>query len=146
MHMRNLLNCSPVANKSVNQLLRLSDATNESNRAFKNMNSPTDEWEDWFVSLPVFTLDLITCEDWKKSLMNSMESPVIKELLSLIETRIRALEATPVTETTSNKQGPDKKSCYMCQSTYFVSYCPPLKEFPPTSHHTFVHGRLSENS
>ncbi|XP_051165296.1 uncharacterized protein LOC127284057 [Leptopilina boulardi] len=92
-HMWKLLSCPPAAKRSVDELLRLLDATNESFRAFENIGRPVNEWDDWFVHILVHKLDHSTREDWETVLQDTEDFPTYTKLSSFIESRIRALEA-----------------------------------------------------
>lgn len=93
-HMRILLSYPAASKRSVDEILRLLDSTNESIRAFYNMSRPVELWDNWFVHLLVNKLDPVTREDWETSLKDSEDFPSFEELSSFLENTVRAFEAS----------------------------------------------------
>ncbi|XP_051162407.1 uncharacterized protein LOC127282276 [Leptopilina boulardi] len=161
-HMRKLLSCPPASKRSVDDILRLLDTTNESIRAFSNMNRPVDLWDDWFVHILTNKLDPVTREEWEYSLKDSEDFPMYEELSSFFETTVRALEASHPIENSPKAQNntkskpqsnhfdkkskksqisvnhsqtetkPKSKACPLCQTYHYLSYCPQFKKLKVT--------------
>ncbi|XP_043461792.1 uncharacterized protein LOC122506254 [Leptopilina heterotoma] len=156
-HMRKLLSCPVASSRSVDEILRLLDATNESIRAFTNIGRPVELWDDWFVHILVNKLDPSTREEWESSQKESEEFPLYEELSTFLEHTVRALEAsnpidTPSTtnnniKSKSKSRSPVKgkpsqvsvnvsqsepqsisKCCTLCQGQHFISYCSQFKK------------------
>ncbi|XP_043464547.1 uncharacterized protein LOC122499986 [Leptopilina heterotoma] len=156
--MRKLISCPSASKRSVDEILRLLDTTNESIRAFSNMNRPVDLWDDWFVHILANKLDPVTREEWESSLKDSDEFPMYDDLSSFLENTVRALEASYPTENPLKTQNtaksksqsnssnskpkksqisvghslteskPKSNSCSLCQASHFLSYCPQFKK------------------
>ena len=58
----------PTSSKSVAELTRLIDVSDEIRRALRLLDRPIDQLDDWFVHLIVYNLDADTRKDWEKSL------------------------------------------------------------------------------
>lgn len=93
-HMRKLLSCPSASKRSVDEILRLLDATNESIRAFMNMDRPVGLWDEWLVHILVHKLDPVTREAWESSLNDSLTFPAFDDLASFLELTVRALEVS----------------------------------------------------
>lgn len=115
--MRKLLSCPLTSKRSVDEILRLLEATNESLRAFTTMGRPVELWDDGFVHILVHKLDPVTRKAWESSLNDSVSYSAFDDLASFLEVTVRALEASRpadfaqnTSNTTSNQSKPKQNN------------------------------------
>ena len=92
VQLNRLIGMTPATSKSVREINRLLDTTNECKRALQSLGRPVEHWDDWFVQLVVCNLDSSTREDWEKSLEGVQTFPTYTTLVNFIENRTHSLD------------------------------------------------------
>ncbi|CAB0044201.1 unnamed protein product, partial [Trichogramma brassicae] len=92
VYMKRLLYMPKAAKKSVAEITRLLDTSNECRRGLSALGEPVEHWDRWFVSLIVFNLDNNTRELWEQHLPDDGAPPTYKQLVKFLENKVQALD------------------------------------------------------
>ena len=120
MQLNRLIGMKPATSKSVAEINRLLDTTNDCKRALQSLGRPVDYWDDWFVQLIVYNLDASTREDWEKSLEGTQTFPTYATLVDFLEGRTHSLDAARCSDQHFQRTAKQKSSNIPSQkhSTY----------------------------
>lgn len=148
-HLKSLFSIPAMKHETASEIKALLDGTNEEVTALKNLQRPTDQWDDILVHITVDKLDPTTRKDWETG--STSDLPTFTELEAFLDRRIRGLEnvdASSDTKGSNHKQtsnsGQHRKSheskahlamsatrqCSLCQGKHTYSYCPTFKKKP----------------
>ncbi|KAL7307639.1 hypothetical protein TKK_0000326 [Trichogramma kaykai] len=90
--MKRLLYMPKAVKKSVAEITRLLDTSNECRRGLSALGEPVEHWDRWFVSLIVFNLDNNTRELWEPHLPDDGAPPTYTQLVKFLENKVQALD------------------------------------------------------
>ena len=120
VQLNNLMSMPPASSKSVAELTRLIDVSDESRRALRLLDRPIDHWDNWFVHLIVYNLDADTREDWEKSLEGSANFPTYKQLISFLEGRTQYLDTAHCNTSASGRSKQKTNSVIKSNNTEHI--------------------------
>ncbi|XP_076659884.1 uncharacterized protein LOC143363167 [Halictus rubicundus] len=147
VQLRALLSLPRVTKGTADELTELIDRVDAAARALRQLNRPTELWDDWFVQLIADQLDEGTRLEWETSLPDLEVYATYSQIIEFLEARAHALrtaapppharkslgptKATPAKshavsslQATTESSDRPTRSCLLCQAGHFFSYCP----------------------
>lgn len=105
-HLNRFMSIQSINKESSSELKTLYFTATQSIRALKNINRPTEHWDDWLVFVTVSKLDPTSRKDWENSISSTTELPTFQDLEKFLLARIRTLEAVNCLKTNSKMSQP----------------------------------------
>ena len=150
-HLNEIFNIPNVNNNSVSDLKTLQNITNDALAALKNLNRPTDQWDDIIVFWTTRRLDVVSLREWEMQLGSSTDYPSYETLNEFLSKRIRTLEAIQLAKngimdkTKFNKSqsvkshaaSPNSK-CIFCKENHSLFKCNDFRALPTDKIKEFV--------
>ncbi|XP_033228908.1 uncharacterized protein LOC117180520 [Belonocnema kinseyi] len=140
-HLQAIATIPNVSNNSVVELRVLRDSTNEAFTCLKNLNRPTQHWDDFMVFWIVRKLDMSSLKEWEMHLGSETDYPTFKKLDDFLATRVRTLEAIQLSKGNLPEKGKINKGqsvkghnaftiskCLMCQENHHLFKCKQFRE------------------
>lgn len=131
--------------KSIKKLL---GTTDQVLLALKNLDRPTESWDDWIIVLVTQKMGTETHRDWEKAQGNTTDLPTWPDLKNFLEEQFRISERIegsykrsdnkPKNEMKAYQTAFESAKCPVCEEDHTLYNCPKWKQMAPKERAAFV--------